>query len=92
MSRTVSTINPATGESLKTYDAAGLDDVLAILEAVYPPESPPAAASHRFDRRLVHSHSSNRRMLRRDRAISSALVVEDGLRISACAVCGDAVY
>jgi succinate-semialdehyde dehydrogenase/glutarate-semialdehyde dehydrogenase len=35
MSRTVTTINPATGESLKTYDAAGLDDVLAILEAVH---------------------------------------------------------
>ncbi len=35
MSRTVTTINPATGESLHTYDAAGLDDVLAILEAVH---------------------------------------------------------
>ncbi len=35
MSRTITTINPATGESLKTYDAAGLDNILAILEAVH---------------------------------------------------------
>jgi succinate-semialdehyde dehydrogenase / glutarate-semialdehyde dehydrogenase len=35
MSRTVTTINPATGEALQTYDAAGLDDVLATLGAVH---------------------------------------------------------
>jgi hypothetical protein len=37
MSRTVATVNPATGESLQTYDAAGIDDVLAILETSTPP-------------------------------------------------------
>lgn len=35
MSRTVTTIDPATGEALRSYDAAGLDDVLAILDAVH---------------------------------------------------------
>jgi acyl-CoA reductase-like NAD-dependent aldehyde dehydrogenase len=35
MSRSVTTINPATGEPLQSYDAAGLDDVLAILDAVH---------------------------------------------------------
>jgi acyl-CoA reductase-like NAD-dependent aldehyde dehydrogenase len=32
---TVATVNPATGEPLQTYDAAGIDDVLAILEDVH---------------------------------------------------------
>src|SRR4029453_4935663 len=35
MSPPVTTINPAPGEALQSYNAAGLDDALAILDAVH---------------------------------------------------------
>ena len=35
MTRTVTTVNPATGEALEAYNAADLDDVLDVLAAVH---------------------------------------------------------
>jgi acyl-CoA reductase-like NAD-dependent aldehyde dehydrogenase len=45
MSRTITTVNPATGEALRTYDAAGIDDILAILGAVHTAQPKQAARS-----------------------------------------------
>jgi hypothetical protein len=52
MSRTVTTINPATGEALKTYDATGRDEVLDILDAVYTAQ--PGWAAVPTDQRADH--------------------------------------
>jgi succinate-semialdehyde dehydrogenase/glutarate-semialdehyde dehydrogenase len=76
MSRTVTTINPATGEALQTDDAAGLDDVLDILEAVHTAQ--PGWAALPGEQRADHLRAIGARLRKQRDELAALLAAEMG--------------
>jgi succinate-semialdehyde dehydrogenase/glutarate-semialdehyde dehydrogenase len=76
MSHTVTTINPATGEALKTYDAAGLDDVLAILDAVHAAQ--PGWAALSVEQRADHLRAIGAQLRKQRDELAALMTAEMG--------------